>query len=343
MSKNYKKKILFIGNYLSKTRGSKGVIETIIKHIDHTKFNYKLCSKHENKFFRFLDFIWFLFFTSYDKIYVDIYSGQAFLFTRLAVFASKVRKKEIIGTLHGGALKEYDQKNKGIVIKTIQKIDRLQSPSKFLIHYFNQKKMNVNYLPNPISLTNFKYSRINVTSKTILWVRAFDEIYNPSLAIRIVYELKKDMPDIKLTMIGPDRGILKECIQLIDSLDLKNNIEILGKIPHEKLSFYYQTHDIYLNTTSYESFGNALIEAASCGIPIVSTSVGEIPFSWEHEQNIILVQSFNEKAFSSVIVDLLQNNPLKTSLSLLARKKAEQYDISKIIPLWDFSNNKSRI
>ncbi|MGK0307086.1 MAG: glycosyltransferase involved in cell wall biosynthesis [Urechidicola sp.] len=343
MSKKYTKKILFIGNYLSKTRGSKGVIETIIKHINHTKFNYKLCSKHENKFFRFLDFIWFLFFSTYDKIYVDIYSGQAFLFTRLAVFASKVRRKEIIGTLHGGALKEYDQKNKGIVIKIIQKIDRLQSPSKFLIHYFNQKKINVSYLPNPISITNFEYDRSNVTSKTILWVRAFDEIYNPSLAIRIVYELKKDMPDIKLTMIGPDRGILKECIQLIDSLDLKNNIEILGKIPHEKLSFYYQTHDIYLNTTSYESFGNALIEAASCGIPIVSTSVGEIPFSWEHKKNIILVKSFNEKAFSSVLGDLLQNNDLKTSLSLLARKKAEQYDIGKIIPLWDFSNNKSRI
>jgi glycosyltransferase involved in cell wall biosynthesis len=203
--------------------------------------------------------------------------------------------------------------------------------------------LNVNYLPNPISITNFEYDRSNVTSKTILWVRAFDEIYNPSLAIRIVYELKKDMPDIKLTMIGPDRGILKECIQLIDSLDLKNNIEILGKIPHEKLSFYYQTHDIYLNTTSYESFGNALIEAASCGIPIVSTSVGEIPFSWEHKKNIILVKSFNENAFSSVLGDLLQNNDLKTSLSLLARKKAEQYDIGKIIPLWDFSNNKSRI
>ena len=198
--------------------------------------------------------------------------------------------------------------------------------------------MNVNYLPNPISLTNFKYNRINVTSKTILWVRAFEKTYNPSLAIKIVYELKKHITDVKLTMIGPDRGLLKECLLLIDSLNLKNNIEVLGKIPHEELSWYYQTHDIYLNTTSYESFGNALIEAASCGIPIVSTSVGEIPFSWEHEKNIILVKSFNEKAFSSVIGDLIQNNALKLRLSLLARKKAEQYDISKIISLWNFSN-----
>ena len=328
------KKILFIGNYLSKTRGSKGVVETIVSQIDNS--NFKLCSKFENKFLRLIHFIWSLFFTKYDEIYVDIYSGQAFFITKLAVLASKIRGKKIIGTLHGGALKEYDQKNKSIVVKTIQKIDKLQSPSKFLIHYFNQYKLTVNYLPNPISLINFKYDRSNVTDNSILWVRAFDEIYNPSLAIRIVYELKKNIPDVKLTMIGPDRGLLKECLLLIDTLNLNNNIKVLGKIPHGELSWYFQTHDVFLNTTSYESFGNALVEAAACGIPIVSTSVGEIPYSWEHKKNIILVKSFEEKVFSNIIGNLLQNNDLKSSLSLLARSKAEQYDISKIVPLWDF-------
>ena len=97
-----------------------------------------------------------------------------------------------------------------------------------------------------------------------------------------------------------------------------------------------KTHEIYINTTSYESFGNALIEAASCGIPIVSTSVGEIPYSWEHEKNIILVNSFDEKIFSSKIKMLLANNELKTDLSINARKKSEQYDINTILPLWKF-------
>ena len=338
MSLNSTKKILFIGNYLSKTRGSKGVVETIVNQIDNPKLIFRLCSKFDNKLFRLIDFIWSLFITTYDEIYVDIYSGKAFFFTKLAVLASKIREKKIIGTLRGGALKEYDQKNKSIVFKTIQKIDKLQSPSKFLIHYFNQYKLTINYLPNPISLIDFKYNRSKVIDNSILWVRAFDEIYNPSLAIRIVNELKKDVPDVKLTMIGPDRGLLKECLLLIDSLNLKNNIEILGKIPHGDLPLYYQTHDIFLNTTSYESFGNALVEAAACGIPIVSTSVGEIPYSWEHEKNIILINSFEAKAFSSIIGDLMHNHDLKTSLSLLARKKAEQYDISKIISLWNFSN-----
>ena len=168
MNTKISKKILFIGNYLSKNRGSKGVVETITNQIDNPKLIFRLCSKFENKLVRLIDFIWSLFITKYDDIYVDIYSGKAFLFTKLAIIASKIRGKKIIGTLHGGALKEYDQKNNGIVVKTIQKIDKLQSPSKFLIHYFSQNKLTVNYLPNPISLINFKYDRSNVTDNSIL-------------------------------------------------------------------------------------------------------------------------------------------------------------------------------
>lgn len=331
-----KKTILFVGNYLSKSRGSKGVVETILENVEVKNFEYILCSKCENKFYRFLDFFWTLFFLSYNKIYVDIYSGQAFLFTKMAVFASGLRNKEIIGTLHGGALKEFDEKNKGVVLKTIKKMDKLQSPSKFLIHYFENKGLNVSYLPNPISLDVFKYNRSKVKKNSILWVRAFDKIYNPSLAIKIIAELKKENSDIKLTMIGPDRGEMKDCINLISVLKLEDNINILGQIPHTDLPFYFQTHEIYINTTSYESFGNALIEAASCGIPIVSTSVGEIPYSWEHEKNIILVNSFDEKIFSTKIKMLLANNELKIDLSINARKKSEQYDINTILPLWKF-------
>ena len=95
MSTKNTKKILFIGNYLSKIRGSKGVVETIVNQIDNPKLIFRLCSKFENKLVRLIDFIWSLFFTKYDEIYVDIYSGQAFFITKLAMLASKIRGKKI--------------------------------------------------------------------------------------------------------------------------------------------------------------------------------------------------------------------------------------------------------
>jgi SAM-dependent methyltransferase len=85
--------------------------------------------------------------------------------------------------------------------------------------------------------------------------------------------LKKNFPQISLTMIGPDKGILNEILLMIKELGLESNIKIIGPISNQELFKYYQSHSVYLNTTSYESFGVALVEAAACGIPIVSTNV----------------------------------------------------------------------
>ena len=148
--------------------------------------------------------------------------------------------------------------------------------------------MTVNYLPNPISLINFKYDRSNVTDNSILWVRAFDEIYNPKDAIYTLAYLEKKISNVSLTMIGPDKGLLNEVVKLIDDLNLKEKVKILGPIPNEELFNYFHSHTVLLNTTSYESFGQALLESAACGCPIVSNDVGEVSYIWEDNEDILL-------------------------------------------------------
>ena len=121
-------------------------------------------------------------------------------------------------------------------------------------------------------------------------MRAFHDIYHPKLAIETVANLKLRHPDVHLTMIGPDQGTLPACRDRIRELGLEDHISILGYLPNTELNQYYSSHAVYLNTTRYESFGVALIEAGSCGIPCVSTSVGEIPYIWQDGVNILLAE-----------------------------------------------------
>ena len=145
-------------------------------------------------------------------------------------------------------------------------------------------------MPNSIDLEKFPFKRDTVKKHSLLWVRAFTNIYNPEIPVRILHELRKLFPDVYLTMVGPDKGTLREVEALINRLDLEDHINITGPIPNEELRKYYQSHSVYLNTTSFESFGVAVLEAASCGMPIVSNSVGEIPLIWEDGKNILLVE-----------------------------------------------------
>ena len=90
----------------------------------------------------------------------------------------------------------------------------------------------------------------------------------------------------------------------------------------------------FLNTTSYESFGVAVLEAASCGIPIVSSSVGEIPLIWTHESNMLMAETLEPESFSAQVTKIFKNKEGAKQLAIHARKNAETYDWENIKSFW---------
>jgi phosphatidylinositol glycan class A protein len=64
---------------------------------------------------------------------------------------------------------------------------------------------------------------------------------------------------------------------LIQKYNLKNNVELLGGLPHDKVKYALCRGHIFLNTSLTESFCLSMLEAASCGLLVVSTDVGGIP------------------------------------------------------------------
>src|SRR5690606_28294620 len=145
------------------------------------------------------------------------------------------------------------------------------------------------YLPNTIDLTRFPYAKIEigVHSPRLLWVRAFADIYNPVLASRVLKTVLQYFPNALLTMIGPDKGVLSEVKSVVRDLGISSHVNFLLPIYNSLLYKYFHTHHVYLNTTGYESFGVAVLEAACCGLPVDSFDVGEIPYLWQNEESIM--------------------------------------------------------
>lgn len=327
------KKFLFVGSFLSKNKGTKDVAEKISIWLKKDAIDIELVSRKEQKLLRILDIVFRILTTKSKVVHFDVFSGQAFLITKIGSALARLRKKKIIMTLRGGALKEFAEANPEKVTSVLSRAHRLQSPSHFLIDYFKEHQLSIHYLPNPVYLPNFPYSRENVQPFSLLWVRAFTSIYNPELAVRILAEVRLHYPTATLTMVGPDKGELGKINGLIDHLNLRNAVEIVGPVPNEKLSSYYHRHAVYLNTTSYESFGMAIVEAAACGIPIVSTSVGEIPYLWQDEKNMMLVPSFDAGDFLSPIRKIFDDALFADQLSKIAREKILDFD-------WEIVQNK---
>lgn len=326
--------IFFVGNFLSKKTGTYPVSETVAKELQKKGFTTRLCSSINNQFLRLIDIISSSLFVRYKIIHIDIYSGPAFIISEVSSKVAELRNKKIIMTLHGGNLPTFFKANRNRTESVFNRADYIQTPSLSLQQFFLENDIKINYSPNPIDLEKFPYLRKNIKPKSLLWVRAFSNIYNPELAIRTLFELRKISTDVTLTMIGPDKGNLHKIQKLIQSLDLTSVVYLTGPVKNELLHKYYQSHEVFLNTTSIESFGVAVVEAASCGIPIVSTPVGELTLLWKHEENILFANK-DPKSFAEQIKRLFASKDLKLDLSNSARKRIEEFDLDNIIKDWD--------
>ena len=325
-------RILFIGNFLSKQKGSIGPSEKLSVDL---KLDYKIltASSFNFKLLRLVDFVFVSLFRIYDKVIIDVYSTFAIYFAIIVAYIAKLKKKIVILNLHGGGLMELYNTNPQLIKLFFNKADIIISPSMYLSSFFIEKRYNVLLLPNSLKIQMFPFKN-NKYNYKILWIRGFKEIYNPYLAVDALELVLKNYPQSQLTMIGPDGGLLKDVEAYIKNKQLGNKISILGPIKNDRLVDFMHSHHVFINTTYYESFGMAVMEAAAAGIPIVSTQVGELPLIWDHGKEILLCQNNTAKEMSEHIEFLFSNADFSNSMREKARQKAEQYDWENIKIKW---------
>lgn len=326
------KEVLFIGSFLSGTRGSLSPTEKLAQSLSGY-FKIRLVSNRENKVLRLLDIVTASVFFRGKVAHIDVFSDGAFRIAEVASFLLKLRRKKVILTLHGGKLGEFLEANKARCLKVLQRADEIYSPSNFLRETFEKNGIKVGYVPNPVQLERFVYQPSSAKNK-LLWVRAFTEIYNPELPVRIVALLKDEFPDIQLTMVGPDRGLLARVESEMNKLNVTSHIRITGPVKNEDLPAYYQSHTVYLNTPSYESFGIAVLESAACGCPVVSYSVGEIPYIWTDNENILLTPELTPEVFVVPIRRLLNSEILRKEIAEKAYQRSREFEWNSIVNRW---------
>jgi len=104
--------------------------------------------------------------------------------------------------------------------------------------------------------------------------------------------------------------------------DLEKRVEFLGY--KSDVVKYLQMSDVFILPSSREGLSNAMLEAMSCGLPIVAKdddSVhGGIVVDKKHG---LLVQKRTAENFSSVLVELMRNSRLRKKMSDKCRKFAE--------------------
>lgn len=333
------KTIFLAGNFLSVAVGVRSVHEDLFDHLLQQGWKVHFASKYSNKLIRMFDFL--LTAWRYRKKYhlavIEVYSGQAFIWADvLGRYLSLIRKPYIL-TLHGGKLPIFAKKNPVKFQRLITSASIVTTPSKYLFNTFRHMREGIKYIPNGISTANYKFWVRKNPVPDLIWLRAFHSIYSPSQAVEVLYLILKHYPCAHLTMIGPDKhdGTYVNVMERVRELRLEDRVTFTGAIPKTDVANHLARGDIFLNTTNYESFGVSVVEAAACGLCIVSTNVGELPYFWENGENALLVPPNDPEAMAAAVRRILAEPGLAEKLSENARKKAEEFDWSVVLPQWE--------
>jgi D-inositol-3-phosphate glycosyltransferase len=116
------------------------------------------------------------------------------------------------------------------------------------------------------------------TEKIILFVGRMDPLKGLTNLLEAISML---MPrnDFQLLIIGGEDQHKIESADLVNFInDLKINqvVSSIGSIKHQDMHLYYNAADFCVIPSFYESFSMVALEALACGIPILSTDVGEV-------------------------------------------------------------------
>lgn len=330
------KPLIYIGNKLEEKGGAPTFKDSFVKLLRKEGFEVKSASALRNKVLRLLHMLGVILFNSgkAETVLIDTYSTQNFWYAVYSARLCRLLNLSYIPVLHGGNLSKRLNKNPRISKSLFGKARVNVAPSAYLYENFGKKNItNLVCIPNAVAIKHFPFTKRESIKPKILWVRAFDEIYNPMLAIRAFELIREDHPEAELCMVGPDKdGSLKKCREYADSKGLP--IKFTGKLKKKKWVELSKDYHVFLNTSNIDNTPVSLIEAMALGFPVISTNVGGIPFLIASGENGLLVPPNNEAEIRNRL-ELLINNPSTTaSISLKARAKAETFNWEKVKQEW---------
>jgi len=170
-----------------------------------------------------------------------------------------------------------------------------------LFHPIEEPKVSIK---NRLSSLN---KSLPVENKWILFAGRLQEQKAPKRLIDTFLECYKIDEKVSFIIIG-EGNLRKEVEKYVKKIGLENNISFLGAIKQEKLADFYRASDVFLLTSNFEGMPISVLEALGCGLPVVTTNVGEVNRIVRNKFSGEVVDSFSPKVICQFVKKVL-NNP----------------------------------
>lgn len=121
--------------------------------------------------------------------------------------------------------------------------------------------------------------------------------------LRAIGALSKKRQDFELAIVGPADKVLKESIK---SLGIEDLVSLCGEVSYADVSKQMKMASALVLFSRYENLPCVIIEALSCGLPVIATDVGGVK-ELVNQYNGLLVRSENENELTESMNNMVND------------------------------------
>ncbi len=255
------------------------------------------------------------------------------------------QKIPVVTTLHGTdiTIVGSDPSYTPVVTFSINKSDGVTAVSDYLrdetYRRFDIEK-EIKVIPNFIDLQRFRKSEQSHFKKALcpngekvmVHVSNFREVKRVSDTVEIFHHVLQSGVEAHLLLVGdgPDRQKVENRCR---ELNICGKVRFLGK--QEKIEDILSIADLFLIPSGSETFGLAALEAMSCSVPVISSNIGGLPELNIHGETGYLCDLGDTESMGQYAVSILGDDELQQKLADNARKRAEVFEQSKVIDVYE--------
>jgi glycosyltransferase involved in cell wall biosynthesis len=205
-------------------------------------------------------------------------------------------------------------------------------PSGFLVEVFAKFAIQAEAIYNTIDLAKYRFHCHHPIRPVILANRNFEAHYNVACALKAFALIQKQVPQAHLIIAG-DGSERRQLHRLANDLHLQN-VEFVGAVTPEAMAALYERADLYLNSSVVDNMPLSILEAFACGLTVVTTNAGGIPYMVKDGRNGCVVEGNDHEALARCAIGLLANPDQALRLSRQARADCQSYTWEAVGQKW---------
>ena len=228
------------------------------------------------------------------------------------------------------------------MIKTIAKSSDLiitvsENTKSDLINVLKVPEKKIRVIPLAVNERYYKLEqkndeiikKFNINKKYLLFVGDL----HPRKNIPKLFEAFSSLPDkikkeYQIVVVGARKWSFEKVEKSLIKHHLTTKVVFTGYLNEDDILQLYNSADIFVFPSLYEGFGLPVLEAMSCGLPVIASKVSSIP---EIAGNAaILIDPNNSEELAAAIIALVDNSGLRQEKIEAGFKQANLFSIKKM-------------